>query len=693
MNYEWFVVISLAKITAAFVLFFVYLPAKIFPQRQDAPPIERFFENFVLMASSAIIFIHILALLQVYSIVALLLCYVLLYGGMFWYREKAFPIKKLKTFWVEKVVLTLDILDQVVNLKARARERLKKKWKGWGEQAKNRLALVHAFLFGAILFYSAAIRYYDVFRSPAFGYSDPYTHLLWMKQLESGLLFPPGPPRHNPYYPKGFHAFLAVLHGLTSLDGASVVRLAGPLVGVLLVLSVYYTGRKLTKSGEAALVGMFVFGTFIQIIPLLDVYFLQDGRIEYLTGPSSLGGWFSRQTTTLPEEFALVFLMPALLWAYAYVAETNRKRDLALFFFSLITVFTVHSLVAAGLGGGFLLLIILSLLFRPSIWRSLIVLSLAAFFASLVGNATLIYGFFAGPQMQGSSSFYGEWLAFWENKGPIPYSLEILLSAAVAASLIASGLIFIRGRSGKLLWSFMGLYLGVLTFGGRSINFGVKYLLPLDRIGHFRVLVLCGAIAGLYHILTFAPFLKWSRRRFAYQTLTFASLVVLGIVGLPSEIPAPPRYEYGTFARIVGEIRRTFPPLEWTVVSTVEDYSKILRDRGWHLNAQDFLKQYNPYQRDLDIPTPYIFLFVEKKPFGFSSNPQFSRDLRQDLERRLSEWANLYSIGHNDIAVYYEDWDVLVYLITREERLMRKPPPSDGGRRIVSQVLYKLWKR
>jgi len=693
MSYEWFVIISLAKIVAAFVLFFVYLPTKIFPQRQDASPIEQFFENFVLMASSAIIFVHILALMQVYSIITLLLCYVLLYGGMLWYREKAFPLNRLKTFWVEKVVLTLDILDQVVDLKARVRERLKRKWKRLGERAKNRQGLVHAFLFGAILLYSAALRYADVFRSPAFGFSDPYTHLLWMKELESGVLFPPGPPRHNPYYPKGFHAFLAILHGLTGLDGTSVVRLAGPLFGVLLVLSVYYTGRKLTKSGEAALVGMFVFGTFIQAIPLLDAYFFQDGKIQYLIGPTFLWGWFTRQTTTLPEESALVFLMPTLLWAYAYIAETNRKRDLLLFFFSLIIVFMVHSLVAASLGGGFLLLIILSLLFRPSSWKSLTIISLAALSASLVGNANLIYGSFAGPQMQESGLLYGEWLAFWENLGPIPYSLEILLSAAVAASLVVFGLIFIRGRNGKLLWSFMGLYLGALTFSARSLNFGIKYLLPLDRIGHFRVLVLCATVAGLYHILTLAPFLNWSRRRFAYQAITFTSLVVLGIVGLPSEIPAPPRYEYGAFARIVGEIRRSFPPLEWTVVSTVEDYSKILRDRGWHLNAQDFLEQYNPYQRDLDIPTPYTFLFVEKKPFGSSSNPQLSRDLRQDLERRLSEWANLYNIGHNDMAIYYEDWDVLVYLIAREERSAKKLPPSDGRKRIVSEVLHKLWKR
>jgi hypothetical protein len=693
MSYHWLVVIALTKTVAAFILFFVYLPTKIFLQPRGTPRIEQFFENLILMASSAVILVHILVLARIYSIVTLIFCYVMLSGAMFWYREKALVITRLMAFRIEKVVLVLDILDHVVDPEVRAWESLKNKWKRLKEWTKDRHALIHAVLFAAILFYSAVLRYADVFRSSAFGYSDPYTHLLWMKDLESGVLFPPGPPQHNPYYPKGFHAFLAILHGLTGLDGTSAVRLAGPLVGVLLVLSVYYAGRKLTQSRDAALVGMFVFGTFIQAIPLLDKHFVQDGKIQEFIGPGFLAGWFSRQTTPLPEQFALVFLMPALLRAYDYIAATARKSDLLLFFLSLLLVFMVHSGVAVALCGGFALLITLSLLFRPTAWRRVSNLCLAALLSSIVGNATLIYGTFAGSQMEQAWSGYGDWLTLWERLGPIPYSLEILLSASVAAILFLFGLVFARGRQAKLLWAFTGLYLGALTFGARSLNFGIKYLLPLDRIGYFRILVLSVSVAGLFHILTLGSFLDWYRRRSAYQALTLAAIFALFCLGMPSGIPTAPRYEYDTFARILQKIRMSFPPLEWTIVSTVEDYSQIVREGGWHLDPQEFLMQYDPYQTRVDIPTPYTFLFVEKKPFAVSSDPQATAHLRHDLERRLAEWAILYNIKHSDMLIYYQDWDVAVYLIARNDGSLAKPLPARGGPTIVTEVLRDLWRR
>jgi len=609
----------------------------------------------------------------------------MLYGGMLWYREKVFPLKRLKTFWVEKVVITLDILDQVVDLKARVRERLKNKWKGWKERAKNHQALVHAILFGAILLYSAALRYADVFRSPAFGYSDPYSHLLWMKELESGVLYPSGILQ---YYPKGFHAFLAVLHGLTGLDEAVAVRLTGPLVGVLLVLAVYYAARKLTENGEAALIGMFIFGTFIQVIPLLDRYF-ENGILKLPWG--SISHWFTRQTAALPEEFGLVFLMPALFSAYSYLIERSR-RTFVRFCLSSITIFMIQPLIAIAFGVGLAALLALSVLLRALSWKTLLALSIAGFVTALLGNLQLLYGWFFSQSVNAvGEGYFTRWLAVAEKVGTLPYTLEILISGALGLLFLGGGILLAKGRQRKLLWSFLGLYLVLLAFLGRSLNFGIRYLLPPDRVGHYRILVLCVVLSGVYYLATLSPlFGRWYRKkRWLYQTVTALSLVVLGVIGFPSEVPSPPRYEYNALAKVSYEIKRSFLPLEWTIVSTVENYSKTLKE-GWHMNVDEFLTRYSPYARTFDMPTPYTFLFVQKRPFSSSTDPRLKvPGVRLDLQRRLQEWSSIYNIHHNDMSIYYEDWDVIVYLIAKNHTL-KQPERLEGVRNPTGHAMRVL---
>ena len=662
MGYEWLAAFSLVKSVAAFAFFFIYLPRKIFPQRPDSPAIDRFFENLVLMASTAIIFAHLLALMQIYSIITVLLGYLLLYGAGVWYRENSFPLQRFKNFVVQKIVLTLDVLDRVVDLKAGARERLRKIPESWQELARERQRLTHVILFGAVLLYAGALRYADLFRSPAFGYSDPYSHLLWMKQLESGILYPVGD--RNQYYPKGFHAFAAILHGLTGLDGALSLRLVGPLVGVLLVVCVYYVGKKLTQSGEAALIGMFIFGTFFDPIIFLNSYF-EDGM---LVSGDLYPRWFVRQTAALPEEFALVFLMPALFAAHSYLTERTR-RSFILFCLAAIAIFMTHPLISVALGVGWAALVSLSFLLRVSDRKSLKALTAAAVVTALLGNLQLLYGWLFDHSVETAAEHYATvWLGSFERAGPMPYTLEILISATLGLLFFLGGLLFARGKSRKLLWAFFGLFLLLLAFLGRSVNFGIRYLIGPDRLDHYRIFLLCGAAAGVYSVATLFPlFGEWYRkRRWIYQTMAASALMALGVIGFPSELPAPPRYEYDSLAAMSYRIKRSFPPLEWTIVSTTEDYSKILKDKGWHMNVGDFVERYDPYEKNSDLPTPYLFLFVEKRLFGASADPALNgAGVRLDLERRLLEWSSIYNILHDDMSIYYEDWDVIVYLIDR----------------------------
>lgn len=662
MTYDWLAAVSSVKIVIAFLFFFIYLPMKLFPQRRGALPVERFFENLVLMASSSIILVHLLSLARIYSVFTLLACYVLLHAVWVWYRARVSPVKRLKRFAVEKTILALDVLDGVIDLKAVGRARLATAWASW--KAYDRYDVVHGILFGAVLLLAAALRYADVFQSPAFGFSDPYTHLLWTKNLESSVPYPAG--IRDQFYPKGFHAFLAILHGLSGLDGALALRATGPLVGTLLVVAVYYTGRSLTRNRDAALIGMGLYGFAVDLVRFLGLYFTDEG---VLTLPREMvGGWLIRQTTPLPEEFGLIFLMPALLTAFSYLTGDGRKRPYIVCWLASLTIFMVHSLIGMIVGIGMAALLALAVLLRTCPWRAAFTLGGGFGVAAFLGSVPIFFGLLLAKVEQGSQEeYYAEWLRLY---GKLPYDLETVAAGVLGLLFLTGGVIAARTRPQRLLWSFFGLYLLVLVFFSRSLNVGIMYVIPPDRVGRYMLIVLCGVAAGLYSLVTLFPlFGAWYRKRsWVYQTATVLTLAALGIGGFPTHLPEPPRYEYDSFAKTSYVIKRDFPPLEWTIVSTVEDYSKVFRDKGWHLNASEFLQRFSPYDRTLDLPPPYVFLFVEKKPFHDSSDGGIKDPaLRLDLQRRMLEWGNIYSVLHSDISIYYEDWDVVVYLIDRSQ--------------------------
>ncbi|MFP5246382.1 MAG: hypothetical protein ACLGH0_06775, partial [Thermoanaerobaculia bacterium] len=94
--------------------------------------------------------------------------------------------------------------------------------------------------------------------------------------------------------------------------------------------------------------------------------------------------------------------------------------------------------------------------------------------------------------------------------------------------------------------------------------------------------------------------------------------------------------------------------------------------RGFYLSAADFLERYNPEEQRLDIPTPYVFIAVEKTPHPFQINTWTTRFSRADVEQRLQTWCFLYQLNHRNMRVFLDDENVRVYVIERPH----DPDPS-----------------
>src|SRR5258708_8572531 len=91
---------------------------------------------------------------------------------------------------------------------------------------------------------------------------------------------------------------------------------------------------------------------------------------------------------------------------------------------------------------------------------------------------------------------------------------------------------------------------------------------------------------------------------------------------------------YGATTYAVLKMSSQLQPFTWTLVSYGQEYPMVL-GRGFHLSGADFLEHYDPAETPLRIPTPYVFIAVEKKPHRFQINNSAARFDREATETRL----------------------------------------------------------
>jgi hypothetical protein len=166
----------------------------------------------------------------------------------------------------------------------------------------------------------------------------------------------------------------------------------------------------------------------------------------------------------------------------------------------------------------------------------------------------------------------------------------------------------------------------------------------------------------------------WSATRSRATSAASASVLFLLLIVWTSRVPRltdPAIHDrivnysgYGGTAVAVLNIERTLEPYTWTIVSYGQEFPMVLR-RGFHIPAADFLERYDPGADVIPIPTPHIFVVVEKKPHQFEINTWAQRFSRSDLEERLQTWIHLYQVSHTNLRVFHEDDDVRVYEIER----------------------------
>ena len=645
------------KILFVFFALFVLLPGRLFKPAQDDSFLDTFFINLTHMVFIAILLVPFLVIIKMYDLFSLSLSFFLIFLSPNIYnlcKHRSLVEIKKELRHRETVMTTylLDVLDRRVSPLVQFGRYLIRRFVILRERLRNpdRTTILYILLWTAVFGYAAYLRLYDSFIHFTPGTSDPYPIIRSIKYLEINRLF------YEHIYPEGFSSIVSVFHLLSFLDLVHIFRFFGPLMALVLVLSVYYVAFKVTSNKWAALISAFIYGTFTT---------------------SQLPIEFYRQTTTLPQEFAMVFLLPTLYFLLQYLT-TRQKRYLFLFFEGLVIIFKVHSIVAVMAFWGVVAIFITGSFNR--LWDRQVFFRVlgAGALATFLGHLTILIGLMTGYRFHGSS--LGMITVFTPQITLAYLELSPLLwgGSLISLFVVIYGIFFCKSKEEKIRYSFFGIFYFLLILEYQANYFHLRHLVAQYRTGQFVALT-ATIIAGIsFHLFTLKDVVKKPLfHKVFYPVITLGTLLILG-TAFPAKPPVTFKMGYEASMANYLRISKEYTPLQWLIVSQVEEYPLALH-KGWHMNTANFLERYSPFEEELPIDTPNIFIFVEKEIFKVIVNrTQEDYDWRWDQMRRMEEWCRIYISNHKDMNIFYNDEKFEVYAIHKEKGLKPIIPFKEG---------------
>jgi hypothetical protein len=668
---------ALVRIVLAMALLFVAVPALAWPRRAGTTFLERFFWNFGVGLTLLTLVGQILSLVHLFSVVTLLLvCGVVILVARSVDRGHA-PGAVARKSLENSFLASLNILDRRINVRRRIRRKVRRTISAIREKLEPRETRLQLAGWVALGVIAAAFRLYRPLSTANLGFSDTYVHLYFLKLLEGGQQVDPsfGP------YPRGMHFLLMAIHQLTNVDDILLMNLFGSVVGVLITFAVADTARRLSGSLVAGLVAGFLFATTVG-----------GASQAFVLGPSSLLlDAFQRQTMTLPQELAIALLFPALTFLLDYLRRGDRWYLIG-FAGCTAAIAAVHSGVVIPLVFMAGLAVVAVAVTRSLHSGAIRGLAVASVVAVIVGSswalAFIAYPYFGGQSESTGGFSFGTVVTFFtpfmnavvptevggvtsEQRGiATPVTAFVIAGIILSIGLVVSSFAGRREHRASRLWiGLVALFFLSVHFAG---NLGIPQLLDPSRNSQWMMmslLIVSGvSLAGAGSMARSVP----GRLRITttHVAVVVALLLMVWAVRVPLLNDSRMREQlvnssgYGASTLAVLMIQKSFQPYTWTLVSYGQEFPMVLR-RGFHVPAADFLDRYDPAVDVVPIPTPHVFIIVEKNPHPFEIGNWARRFSRSDLQERLQTWVYLYQSTHRNLRVFLEDEHVRVYQIDR----------------------------
>lgn len=665
------------KVLMAFILIYIFLPAKITDFEPEANGLlDKIFISLTNSTLVVIIVTYILAFIRLNETVSLLFLCMAAYLAGQWI--KGYPPSVVIGFWKRKYLAALfDWADRPSNMKM-ALARLQKIFSACGNRFYISLKRYSAKPFEGImpiaaLIGAAWIRYHYSLIHAAYSASDPYIHLIWAKDLGSNRLYADG------IYPYGFHAVINGISKLTLMDPYWIIRFLGPLTGFFIVMSVYYFSLRTTRSRLGGLLALVIYGL------------VSDGRF-----PSAV----YRQTAALPMEFAAIFVLPGLyfLWLYLHC----QKRTFMLLYLETVAITVlIHPYATVYLILWAIILGVIACLFKKVTIKTFVEVGL--FTAISAGLALLPFGiglmmgkvFYKGATDFILANINGAVLS--GSSGlliQVSQNLFLNLSLLLGLVLLAIGVLR-RKRQNPVLIFCVGIISLLMLLMFQAPQFGFPQIINQLRTGVFASLMFAVVYAWGFSVVEgiIPDWQVWgwhiNKRRLFEIIVSVLCLIV--IFRYTPDIPQMRRVEYDAAASGYLTIAQQFPRLDWTLVAPTEQLQEA-SGNGWHYDLLKFVRTFNLKQAadpgfTVPIPTNHIFFFIERKPFGagrltddadaakelapMGNDPysQYYIDVGQRtiLEAKAYKWMKTYLQHHAGVSVFYEDSNLIIYHISKQQ--------------------------
>ena len=680
---------ALLRIVIALLVLFIGVPALARRRPAALDRMEWFWWCFAAGVTALTLIAQLLMLLNVFSTITLLIAIVtlVLFTRARLSNRPVFAL--LRDLHRAIVVSSINILEGRVSV----RRRLRRGWRRTMQRMRASLAPRETRWsiagWSAVVFASAALRLIRPFSTANLGFSDTYAHLYLFRLLEQGRQVDPawGP------YPRGMHFLLLAIHDLTNVDPILLLNFFGAVVGVLMTLTVADAARRLGGSIRAGVIAGLLFAT---MTGGAAQYYLLGGSIttpnaaegrEFVSLtpeqiPPTHGEYdvlqtvFQRQTATLPQELAIVFLFPAAMFLF----RRTSRWHLSGYFFCTAAIAAVHPGVAVPL----VILSGVTVLVTRASFREIRTAALLGAAGIAVGS-TWMFAFLryrrvaaatvdvaSGSSASTAAQYYFPFLREGEAARIVTWvaiTPFVIACAIIAVALIVRAFFLRSADSHEYRAALWWTALAALVFLTTHVasRFGLPELVEVRRNSSWLVMALA--------VLTGVALFEIARTRIArFANVAIVALLAVWLVRVPVAEANDRLINYSGYsatAYTVLDIERRLEPFTWTLVTYGQEFPMVL-GKGFHLPAADFLDQFNPEEPRLRIPTRHVFIVVEKEPHHFEINTWASRFSRGNLQQRLQTWCYLYQLSHRDIRLYHDDAQVRVYVIERSDAEVRK---------------------
>lgn len=638
----------LSRYMLVFFILFIFLPYLAFTKGKSIS-----FENILTNYIKAVCFIVLLSLLlivtRVYELLTVLA--VLIYAFLYWYRKQK-KILSWEDFGHLIMIRIYNILDGL--------EHPEQNFSKWLHQKKDSVKRIilsnftsltnlgYMLLFIAVFLYSAFLRFYNTITHAAPAMSDAYVVIAWLKYIDRKILF------HDGIYPQGFHMYLDYLHKFSAADPLYIVNYSGPLHGVFITLSLYFVVSRWTGRKGAGILSAVIYGILGMFLPLELI----------------------RQAATNSQEFAFIFVMPALYFFFCYIWNGSNE-DLFSAAMATFLIGLVHPVAFSFVGIGMGLLVFLAAISGPfKNFKRIIKIIIIGLMSIVVMFLPIGLGLLMGKDFYGASA---EFLVRTDTALALPLlnRLEYFTLAALAIIFVYQLIKLLRRKNTREVFAVRYLMLlGFASFwlyyyGGTFTNNVVIATRSRELWGLVMPVMLGTA---WFCITDLISFLKYK----VIEVLAGLSLLLYIFVFIHPEPVTPYKMEYDSSVEQYLRISTMLKPTEWLVVSQEEGYA-LVYGKGFHLMLGDFLKRYHPYRQELEGCPQDIFVYHEKKVFW----PELESEVldeekykRREAENQaLEKWLETYANRYDNISTFYEDDNLRIVQIhqdfEREETLKK----------------------